>query len=1025
MRNPQRQNDSIQFFKFIYVIIGLAIILSQECQSACQYGFPHILGGPNGQTQIHGMDMRNEQIVIAGAIFDNYVSQFTDDRGRPYIALINSANQYLWSKVFDSPDNAFIMAKFSADGDRVITINDRAPLQIVILFVTNGDANVQNIVNTYWIVPKIGQSTAYVDSSIYIVALTTSAIQFLVLSITASGADIFQTTDQGFGSSILRSGNGNLTYVGGMQRYGAPLYPSFTILSNSSQVLRNYYLTTSAAPNIEKYVSQMTSLPNFAADKDLIVGTIIIDTGINIKMLIFKAEVYQSTQNVGLSRLLTPSIQFIRCLHLSMKSSNIIALIVTDSLNSQIYMEINITSYNVETYKSAVLFYNSNYYATSAALSQDYGPIIAGYSSHIAGITSPSIIGFPQIAGYITAMQKSYRCNGEGYQTILPPTIPINSNVFLTLGFVSDTTGGFLYGQSFPIAKSFDNPYSIVFNCTSLDYYLLTGFVNKEDTIYLGKQYQYQRQTPTSDCSASMFYINVLLNDTLSDLGTVATSIMNYSNSNLTISYQNDNRSLDGKKVVIQIHAFLYQSWQYTSYTLTLKLMQDPCEKVEVTPTVLNNVTYDLHSGNGVLLNYLNWTQTYKSECPISYQVSGTDNNNGNSYDFWYLISGIQLLSNNLVKEGVFTVTVNAYVSNNTLLGSQTTKAQKQFQMKVIDFCKLNKPIIPTTLKDFQTINFEQRKFITIDPWLLQYTYCNQTITYTVSGLPSFASIDYQTLTIEIYPSSSPAHIGNFTFQIIATIDVGQTIANVKIQVLQQLYSYTIPTQTFQFEDYFLLQDQIVKAGQTLTQLIFISSELQQKLINNFNLVIDLDNAIVFSEYNNGKVTFSPPLNTKNTTYNIKIQVTSISTQLVYNSQYLLFVTQLEEPQYYFNSSPTLDLEFYKFQYINTTTQIKVTMSTISRYGVFTLYFNDTLLVPKNSSIINTEKALKFQVRDGLNDIVDQSKQNVTNFTVQKYNQKYIEIKLEFSNPKILSQQSVRFIVFKKNIVKRQIGVHI
>eukprot|EP00347_Sterkiella_histriomuscorum_P016087 403354540 len=1028
MRNYQGLKNCVQYYKFIYVIIiGLAVILNQECQSACQYGFPHILGGPNGQTQIQGMDMRNDQIVIAGAVFDNQVSLLADNRGRPYIALIKKANKYLWSRVFDSPDNTFIMAKFSAEGDRVITMNDRAPHQIVILFVSDGEPSIYNKVNTKQIVPKIGFSTAYVDSSIYIVALTTTSNQFLVLSFLSTSVGIFKTTDLGFGASILRSGNRNLTYIGGMQKKNTPLYPCFTILDNSSKVLLNAYLNTSAAPNIEKYVSQMTSFPNFAPNIDIIVGTLIIDTGINSKMLIFKADVNQTSYKVGSSRLLTPSIQFVRCLHLSMKSPDLTAMIVTDSLNSQIYMEININSFNVETYKSAVVFYEPNYYATSAALSQAYGPIIAGYSAHIAGysISSPFSVPFPQIVGYITAMQKPNRCNGNDYLTISSPTISLESNVFQELGYRIDNSGNnFFYDRVVPLAQPFNNPNYIVFNCTSLDYYQLTGFVNKEDTIYLGKQHQYKRQTPKSDCSGSKYSINVLLNDTLSDLGTVATSIMNYYDSNLTISYQNNDRSLDGKKVVIHIHAFLYQSWQQTSYTLTLNLVQDPCEKVVITPTVLNNVTYDLQSGNGVLLNYLNWTQTYKSECPISYSVNGIDNKDGSSYNLWYQISGIQLLSYNLNRQGVFTVTVDAYVLNNTLQGSQTSKAQQQFQLQVIGFCKQNKPLVPSTLKELYTINFQQRKFITIDPWELVDTNCNQKITYNVSGLPSFANIDYQTLTIEIYPSSSPAHIGNFSFEIIATIDVEQTIANVNIQVLQQLFPFTKPTETFQFEDYFMLQDQVVKAGQTLTQMIFKSTELQEKLLNNFNFVIDLDKAFVFSEYTNGKVIFSPPLNTKNTTYNIKIQVTSISTQLAYNSQYLLFVTLLEEPQQNYNSSLSLDLQFYKFQYINTTTQIKATMSTISRYGVFTLYFNDTLLVPQNSGIINTEKALKFQVRDGINDIVDFSKQNVTNFTVQKYNSKYIEIKLEFSNPKILSQQSVRQIVFKI-IVIRQIGMHI
>eukprot|EP00347_Sterkiella_histriomuscorum_P006290 403353335 len=1030
MTHPLGQSKNIRISIYLKLIFGLTLFLSQEYQSSCEYGFPHLLGGSEDQTLIHGVDMLDDLIVIAGGVHDSTVSSIADGDGRPYIALISKGNQYLWSKVFDSMQNTFIMAKFSKEGDKVITMNDRSPQHIVVLYTSNGEVSKNFVVMQDWVTPRIGgYSTFYYDNSIYIAALTTSQNQFLVISIVVNNIRTFRTNTEGFGASILRSGNQNLTYVGGMQKQSGVSYATFSILNNQAQVLSNSFLNTSTVFTLEQYVSQMAILPNYLVGIDQVVGTVIID---NQQMQIFTAEVSHQTQEVGSSRLLKLSVQFSKCLHIYVNSSNITGLIVNDMQNRQIYLEINLTDFKVVVSKSAVLFYNSNYKVTSGVWSSKYGPIIAGYSSQVAGSNSLQLVSFSQTVGFVTALDKIHRCNGDDFVSISQPLLTFIIDVFKPLNFSQNITQDPLgyYSAPYPIA-TFTNPYLTKFNCTSLNYYKLTGFKNLYADIYIGMQYQHTRLTPIADCGGSTFTITVLLNDTLSDPGTVASSVMSYNEANLIIYFRNNNRSQDGKKFYIHVHAFLYQSWQYYSYTLALQLHQDPCEKVEVTSSPMKDVFFDIYFGNGVFLNYLNWTQTYKKECPIIYKNVAIDNNIGSIHTQWWQKSEISMISSNLNRTGNYTVLTTAYVTNNTVSGSQQNSiARETFQMTIVDQCRFNKPIVPNSLQNSHKVNFQQRMQITLETWQLPYTYCGQIVRYYVFGLPSFANFNNQTQNIEIYPVSNPAHIGNFTFQILAYIDVGNNRANSTIQVVEAPFLYNIPTETFQFEDYFTIKDQEVKAGQILTQSIFKSQDLQQEFLKNFNLKIDFAQAFMFSHYSNSKNIFSPPQNSNGASYKIRLQVTSKKTGIDYRLNYVVKViseaTQLEESisQQNLTSTPNQDIQFYKFKYLKITTQIRATMSSISRYGVFTLYFNDTLLVPKISSFINTEQALKFQVRDGLTDVVDYSKQNVTNFTVQKYNSKYIQIKLEFSNPKILSQQSVRQIVFKI-IVIRQIGMHI
>ncbi|CDW83351.1 UNKNOWN [Stylonychia lemnae] len=100
------------------------------------------------------------------------------------------------------------------------------------------------------------------------------------------------------------------------------------------------------------------------------------------------------------------------------------------------------------------------------------------------------------------------------------------------------------------------------------------------------------------------------------------------------------------------------------------------------------------------------------------------------------------------------------------------------------------------------------------------------------------------------------------------------------------------------------------------------------------------------------------------------------------------------------------DSFFTLLKNLNTSKSIKVQLIRITNNGLITLLFNDNLLMPRNQTIIEVQKALKFRVRNGRDGLVNEKVQNVTRFQIVSILSKMIQIQLEFSNPQAISQSS-------------------
>ena len=89
--------------------------------------------------KLNGMDGYGLQIAISGITFDSGVSSIADStNGKPFMALLEPGNVYVWSKVFDSNYGPLILARFSDSKEQITALNDRSPLWVLVLSTKDG-----------------------------------------------------------------------------------------------------------------------------------------------------------------------------------------------------------------------------------------------------------------------------------------------------------------------------------------------------------------------------------------------------------------------------------------------------------------------------------------------------------------------------------------------------------------------------------------------------------------------------------------------------------------------------------------------------------------------------------------------------------------------------------------------------------------------------------------------------------------------------------------------------------------------
>ncbi|CDW80756.1 UNKNOWN [Stylonychia lemnae] len=200
------------------------------------------------------------------------------------------------------------------------------------------------------------------------------------------------------------------------------------------------------------------------------------------------------------------------------------------------------------------------------------------------------------------------------------------------------------------------------------------------------------------------------------------------------------------------------------------------------------------------------------------------------------------------------------------------------------------------------------------------------------------------------------------------------------IQVLPLKFKYSIDQDKFQFQNYFSLKKEIlIYTNQKLELPIFISDEIKENFYLNYTKNVKIGNALGFV------LDLYQGSNSENQTSNIS-----------------------EMNQDGFIQS---DLLFLKLKNLKTSRSISVQLTKISFNGLVTVQFNDSLLMPKNQSIIEIEKALKFRVRNGQDSQVNEERQNRSD-----------TLEIEFAKNYFFVNQKLNAMVIKDQKLQKKLS---
>eukprot|EP00347_Sterkiella_histriomuscorum_P020591 403337225 len=555
----------------IQINLLLVITYWSFVNSTClQYAFPHTLGGKNGDTMIYGMDMRNDDIVIGGVVYDDSIAPPAGSTGSAFVAMITPGNQYRWAKVLNTQYDQLIGAKFSEEGDKVMAINDRSPFWYVVFDANSGVILIQKKHASSWIDPKIeNHSDFYYSDTVQMFALQTSTTgKFLLLSFYQDQYYALQSKDMGLAASLSRSQNTSYFYVGGLQQYK---YATLSIVSLNATLIQNYEIQTSPQAGVDAYISKM---------------------------------------------------------------------VVTN-----------------------------------------YGPLYAGYTNNFASSTDYVGPTFDKQVGFITSFTKDKRCNGIAQYAAL------ETLYFLT---ITDSSQYLPFNQVDPqiipslsfidpniVAFSFTTLDAIFFNCSQVDIYQIDAIENVNEYYIIGTLYETKKLEFSNSCEALITY-SVYINKKDTNVNqifviifqvTLAEDALAYNQDTNLIQFQSNDRTQKNGVVVITVYGFIKQSWQYITYSITLNLIEDPCESVKITSYNLLNFTYDIALGAGQFINDLNWTQSSpdKGICEqFTYRTTAQNLNDDSQISDWYNLQSGKMISKEMTTVGKYLVTVSAIVKNST-----------------------------------------------------------------------------------------------------------------------------------------------------------------------------------------------------------------------------------------------------------------------------------------------------------------------------------------------------------------------
>eukprot|EP00347_Sterkiella_histriomuscorum_P013886 403362987 len=622
----------------------LVLILSYwtSVNSTClKYAFPHTLGGFDDATKIYGMDMLNDDIVIAGIVHDSSIA---------------------------SPG-----AKFSKEGDKVIAVNDRGLFWYVIFNAQTGVVIKQRQHRTNQINPKsITLSDFYFSSQVEIFALTSPDSQFILLTFYGNAYNILQSNiNYGFAASLAQSSNENSFYVGGLQQNEA----SLSIVDLRATLIKNYKVQTNISPTNDVVISTLLVEKDSTQMKDRVYGTILIDQNNYPYLDIFDLLFDMNSQSLISSKTLNPDpYKFIVCHYIWLLGPNLTGLILEDSNYKLFYVYLDMNTLQATIF-NVILFNQQTYTIMTASYSIKYGPLIGGYTNAFASSTAYPAASFNQQVGCINTFQDTKRCNGQP---------PVNQAVQFQASQNTCSLLTFDYGSS-SIDLNFKDPQtasssfikldSIFFNCSQVVNYEIQDIANISETYIFGSLYQANRQSFSINCIEAQITYSVTVPDTA----------LTYNSQTNMITFQTNDITLNYGIVVITIQGFVKQSWQFKTYTITLAIFQDPCDSVQITTEKLNDVVYDISYGSGYFLNNLNWIQSASQTgtCdPYTLNITAYNVIDGGIIGGWYYIKSNQLMSNSTTFIGRYRVVVQALLKNSTTGGDIIKEKDLNFTFK-------------------------------------------------------------------------------------------------------------------------------------------------------------------------------------------------------------------------------------------------------------------------------------------------------------------------------------------------------
>ncbi|CDW87800.1 UNKNOWN [Stylonychia lemnae] len=430
------------------------------------------------------------------------------------------------------------------------------------------------------------------------------------------------------------------------------------------------------------------------------------------------------------------------------------------------------------------------------------------------------------------------------------------------------------------------------------------------------------------------------------------------------------------------------------SVTVIIKFMLDPCEGVTVsTNKTYYTVTVDIIDGDGQIIEGFNWNQNKNlNTCPYQLEFSSVQLNMPNNIDTQLRFVGTDLQTSNLKSVGIFTLTVNAYV---TMKASNIMKVllTKEFNLIVTSRCtSANQCIKPDSFQQSYEHFLYQQQTITFSEWTYMYPSCPETPVYKINGILSFQS--FQSLTLTTTAGSSIKYLEPPTIQ----------------QPQQPSSLIFMKTPEFRFENYFETSTKFLFKNSQYIYNIFLDQDSQAEFFKSYVLTLDLKDSLIFAEFTNYQLNFIPSRSLKDL-YSILITVQPISLEYKYKLELKIHIldqmtSSQETPNEtlsQINSIETLNdysrLKNKKFNKI-----ITVKLASISIDGIATLQFNDTLLLPKNLSYLITNETLILQVIDSNTELVDFDHKSLLSFEVLSYNKKQLKLKLKFKDPRYISQ---------------------